>query len=400
MCCSASSTRMRTKPPASCSHVHQHGVGECGVFTYEVRRDQGDAGDDFARKQPASPAVRHGKNERLTECRPSHATSSRPSTGPWRSPTTPSRVRDARAPAAGADRRSGCGGGDARLQRRPGRPAPEPDRLRGQRAVEPRHRRHDDSKPTRRVPARHPARRHPRSSRAGREEVTGANVLVAIFAERESHAAYFLQEQDMTRYDAVNLHFARHRQARRKCPSRARRGGAEEGAGRAQFRHVRGRGCRRPATARRRARRWRHTASTSTSGPRRPHRQERRRSDSVIGREPEVQRTIQVLCRRQKNNPLLVGEPGVGKTAIAEGLARKIITGEVPDVLADATVFALDMGTLLAGTRYRGDFEESPQAGDERRSRRTPRRSCSSTRSTPSLVRARHRAAPWTPRTC
>src|SRR6476619_1854796 len=82
------------------------------------------------------------------------------------------------------------------------------------------------------------------------------------------------------------------------------------------------------------------------------------RIDPLIGREPEVQRTIQVLCRRQKNNPLLVGDPGVGKTAIAEGLARKIIKGEVPEVLRDATVFALDMGTLLAGTRYRGDFEE------------------------------------------
>ena len=82
------------------------------------------------------------------------------------------------------------------------------------------------------------------------------------------------------------------------------------------------------------------------------------RIDPLIGREPEVQRTIQVLCRRQKNNPLLVGDPGVGKTAIAEGLARKITKGEVPEVLADATVFALDMGTLLAGTRYRGDFEE------------------------------------------
>src|ERR687894_49547 len=80
--------------------------------------------------------------------------------------------------------------------------------------------------------------------------------------------------------------------------------------------------------------------------------------DPLIGREAEVERTIQVLCRRQKNNPLLVGDPGVGKTAIAEGLARKIIRGEVPEVLENATVFALDMGTLLAGTRYRGDFEE------------------------------------------
>ncbi len=184
---------------------------------------------------------------------------------------------------------------------------------------------------------------------SGREEVTGANVLVAIFAERESHAAYFLQEQDMTRYDAVNYITPRHRQARRACPTDAlaarRRGGARTATTSATAEEG-------PARQEEGRARSRPIASTST------RRRATGRIDPLIGREAEVQRTIQVLCRRQKNNPLLVGDPGVGKTAIAEGLARKIVNGEVPDVLADATVFALDMGTLLAGTRYRGDFEE------------------------------------------
>ncbi len=203
----------------------------------------------------------------------------------------------------------------------------------------------DDSKPTagfQRVIQR--AVIHVQSS--GREEVTGANVLVAIFAERESHAAYFLQEQDMTRYDAVN--YISHGIAKRAGLSepRAPRGAEEEQS-------------ERPSG----------TEEASGSAKKKGEaldaycvnlnkRAKEGRIDPLIGRESEVQRTIQILCRRQKNNPLLVGEPGVGKTAIAEGLARKIVTGEVPEVLADATVFALDMGSLLAGTRYRGDFEE------------------------------------------
>ncbi|WP_284177105.1 ATP-dependent Clp protease ATP-binding subunit ClpA [Rhabdaerophilum sp. SD176] len=183
---------------------------------------------------------------------------------------------------------------------------------------------------------------------SGREEVTGANVLVAIFAERESHAAYFLQEQEMTRYDAVN--YISHGIAKRPgaSESRAPRGVEEEpeespdnGSAGAE----REGGKKKESALAAYAVDLNKKARTG-------------KIDPLIGRESEVNRTIQVLCRRQKNNPLFVGDPGVGKTAIAEGLARKIVDGEVPDVLADATVFALDMGTLLAGTRYRGDFEE------------------------------------------
>ncbi len=181
---------------------------------------------------------------------------------------------------------------------------------------------------------------------SGREEVTGANVLVAIFAERESHAAYFLQEQDMTRYDAVN--YISHGIAKRpglSDASKTPRGAEEEDESRA-------RRTRNPAMAKKKE------GALDAYCVNLNKKARDGRIDPLIGREAEVMRTIQVLCRRQKNNPLLVGDPGVGKTAIAEGLARKIIKNEVPEVLADATVFALDMGTLLAGTRYRGDFEE------------------------------------------
>ena len=174
---------------------------------------------------------------------------------------------------------------------------------------------------------------------SGRDEVTGANVLVAVFSERESHAAFFLQEQDMTRYDAVN--FIAH--------------GIAKKAGASEPRNVKG------ATAEDGA----DDKNTKTGGEALEaycvNLNEKARAgkvDPLIGRMLEVERCIQVLCRRTKNNPLLVGDPGVGKTAIAEGLARKIINDEVPEVLAGATIFSLDMGTLLAGTRYRGDFEE------------------------------------------
>ncbi len=180
---------------------------------------------------------------------------------------------------------------------------------------------------------------------SGRDEVTGANVLVAIFAERESHAAYFLQEQDMTRYDAVN--YISHGIAKRPGLSegRAPRGAEEESS-------------ERPASDETEVRPKKKGDALDSYCVNLNKKAKDGKIDPLIGREMEVQRTIQVLCRRQKNNPLLVGDPGVGKTAIAEGLARKIIKGEVPEVLRDATVFALDMGTLLAGTRYRGDFEE------------------------------------------
>ena len=181
---------------------------------------------------------------------------------------------------------------------------------------------------------------------SGRSEVTGANVLVAIFAERESHAAYFLQEQDMTRYDAVN--YISHGVA--KDPSYG------------ESRPVKG------AEQRPRPRRRRRAAKEAEETALQKYcvdlNEKARRGDvdPLIGRDLEVERCIQVLCRRRKNNPLLVGDPGVGKTAIAEGLARKIVDGETPGVLADTTIFSLDMGALLAGTRYRGDFEERLKA--------------------------------------
>ena len=179
---------------------------------------------------------------------------------------------------------------------------------------------------------------------SGRTEVTGANVLVAIFAERESNAAYFLQEQEMTRYDAVN--YIAHGVA--KDPS---------------F------GEARPITGS-------HEIEDEVT-PDAPEGKESALAkycvdlnskakkgdvDPLIGRDHEVERCIQVLCRRRKNNPLLVGDPGVGKTAIAEGLARKVVNGETPEVLAKTTIYSLDMGALLAGTRYRGDFEERLKA--------------------------------------
>ena len=175
---------------------------------------------------------------------------------------------------------------------------------------------------------------------SGRDEVTGANVLVAVFSERESHAAFFLQEQDMTRYDAVN--FIAH--------------GIAKKAGASEPRSVKGSSTTEEGG---------DEKNTKTGGEALEaycvNLNEKARAgkvDPLIGRMQEVERAIQVLCRRSKNNPLLVGDPGVGKTAIAEGLARKIVTGDVPEVLSGATIFSLDMGTLLAGTRYRGDFEE------------------------------------------
>jgi len=180
---------------------------------------------------------------------------------------------------------------------------------------------------------------------SGREEVTGANVLVAIFAERESHAAYFLQEQEMTRFDAVN--YISHGIAKRPGMSEPRAvRGVDEDAATVES-----------GEEKKRAGDALDVYCVNLNDKARDG-----RIDPLIGRGKEIDRTIQVLCRRQKNNPLFVGDPGVGKTAIAEGLARKIVRGEVPEVLANATIFQLDMGALLAGTRYRGDFEERLKA--------------------------------------
>ncbi|WP_020178752.1 ATP-dependent Clp protease ATP-binding subunit ClpA [Methylopila sp. M107] len=177
---------------------------------------------------------------------------------------------------------------------------------------------------------------------SGREEVTGANVLVAIFAERESHAAFFLQEQDMTRYDAVN--YISHGIAKRPGLSETRPSrGAEDESG---------------ATTDEAANGKKKADALDAYCVNLNKKARDGKIDPLIGREAEITRTIQILCRRSKNNPLFVGDPGVGKTAIAEGLALRIVRDEVPEVLLDATVFSLDMGSLLAGTRYRGDFEE------------------------------------------
>lgn len=173
---------------------------------------------------------------------------------------------------------------------------------------------------------------------SGREEVTGANVLVALFSERESHAVYFLQEQDMTRFDAVN--YISHGIA--KVPN----------AGADETDHS-PRGTDEEAVGAKSGSEALDTYCTNLN-----ERAKQGKIDNLIGREKEVERTVQILCRRSKNNPLYVGDPGVGKTAIAEGLAKRIADGDVPDVLKESVIYSLDMGVLLAGTRYRGDFEE------------------------------------------
>ena len=173
---------------------------------------------------------------------------------------------------------------------------------------------------------------------SGRDEVTGANVLVALFTERESHAVYFLQEQNMNRLDAVS--YISHGIAKRPGMSQPKqvRGSDEEDEPEKQSKQG--------------------TEALEAYCINLNEKAKSGKVDPLIGRAAEVERTIQILCRRQKNNPLFVGDPGVGKTAIAEGLARKIIRGEVPEVLRGCTIYSLDMGSLIAGTRYRGDFEE------------------------------------------
>ncbi len=178
---------------------------------------------------------------------------------------------------------------------------------------------------------------HVQSTGSGKKEVTGANVLVAIFGEKDSHAVYYLHQQGVTRLDVVNFIAHGIKKSDPPEPAKPSEGGSpeadkEEGDGKGspleQF--------------------TQNLNALARDG----------KIDPLIGRELEVERVVQILCRRRKNNPLLVGEAGVGKTAIAEGLAWRITQGEVPDVLADATVYSLDMGALLAGTKYRGDFEQ------------------------------------------
>ncbi|MBM3117729.1 ATP-dependent Clp protease ATP-binding subunit ClpA [Jeongeupia naejangsanensis] len=175
---------------------------------------------------------------------------------------------------------------------------------------------------------------------SGKKEVTGANVLVAIFGEKDSHAVYFLHQQGITRLDVVN--FISH--------GIAKAGGSA------------------PATPKPESSGEEHEGEVAAGGALENFTQNLNQQalagkiDPLIGRDSELERVVQILCRRRKNNPLLVGEAGVGKTAIAEGLARQIVEGDVPDILADATVYALDMGALLAGTKYRGDFEQRLKA--------------------------------------
>ena len=177
---------------------------------------------------------------------------------------------------------------------------------------------------------------------SGRSEVTGANVLVALFSERESHAVWFLQEQNMSRLDAVN--YIAHGIAKKPSLNEERKVKGAEEASQSEEKREPG------------------SEALSTYCVNLNDKAAAGKIDILIGRQHEIERTIQILCRRSKNNPLFVGDPGVGKTAIAEGLALRIIRGEVPEVLKNAIIFALDMGALLAGTRYRGDFEERLKA--------------------------------------
>jgi len=174
---------------------------------------------------------------------------------------------------------------------------------------------------------------------AGRKEVTGANVLVAIFGEKDSPAVYLLNQQDVTRLDVVNY------MAHGVKPNESHASGESDNNGS---------GANNNGEAKSDA--LAEYATDLNAAARQG------RIDPLVGRSEEIERTIQVLCRRRKNNPLYVGEAGVGKTAIAEGLARKIVAGDVPEVLAGATIFALDMGALVAGTKYRGDFEKRLKA--------------------------------------
>ena len=174
---------------------------------------------------------------------------------------------------------------------------------------------------------------------SGRAEVTGRNVLIAIFSEQESHSVYLLNQQNITRLDVVN--YVAH------GISKSRVGGEDDGEEAAQ-----------PASAEEAPREAGQQSALDAFAANLNEQAKAGRIDPVVGRDHELERVVQVLCRRRKNNPLLVGESGVGKTAIAEGLAKRIVDGQVPEVAADCTIYALDLGALLAGTKYRGDFEK------------------------------------------
>ncbi len=186
---------------------------------------------------------------------------------------------------------------------------------------------------------------HVQSTSNGKKEVTGANVLVAIFGEKDSHAVYFLHQQGITRLDVVN--FIAH--GITKAPQTPASGAEESAADQPESSQPQSAQSSQPTALDQYASNLNELAKQG-------------KIDPLIGREAEVERVIQVLCRRRKNNPLLVGEAGVGKTAIAEGLARRITESDVPDILENATVYSLDMGALLAGTKYRGDFEQRLKA--------------------------------------
>lgn len=196
---------------------------------------------------------------------------------------------------------------------------------------------------------------------AGRDEVTGANVLVALFAERDSHAVYFLQSQDMTRLDAVNFiaHGIKKPNALPISPNNATNVRKSEEPPKSENNGANDTNpsANKPSDAQGEKAETNDTP-LSLYCVNLNEKSKQGQIDPLIGRMNEVERVIQVLCRRTKNNPLLVGDPGVGKTAIAEGLARRIVESNVPKVLKDAIIYSLDMGSLLAGTRYRGDFEE------------------------------------------
>jgi len=178
---------------------------------------------------------------------------------------------------------------------------------------------------------------------SGKDTVTGANVLVALFSERDSYAVYFLQQQDMSRLDAVSYISHGIGKGGRRIEDRTPKGNESETP---------------PAEEKAESKNQKKDSALDQFTVNLNEKALAGKVDPLIGRGPEVDRTIQILCRRSKNNPLYVGDPGVGKTAIAEGLARKIVEGDVPEVLTDAVIYSLDMGSLLAGTRYRGDFEE------------------------------------------